>query len=146
MIGLNSRLDELQAAMLSIKLRHLDEWIFEKDKIARRYLDNLKKVPDIQLPVLMNNSTPSWHIFPVLCEKRDELKTFLDSKGVETLIHYPVPVYRQPALKFLNINPENFPVTEMISRKELSLPIYPGLTDDEVDYISQCIADFYRSK
>jgi len=145
MIGFNSRLDELQAAMLSVKLRQLDKWIGEKNKIARRYIDNLKEVPDIQLPAIKNHFIPSWHIFPVLCEKRDELQTYLNTKGIETLVHYPVPAYRQPALKFLQVNKENFPVTEMISRKELSLPIYPGLSDEEVDYISECILDFYKS-
>ena len=142
--GANSRLDELQAAFLSVKLQFLDQWISEKKSIAERYIANLKNLHALQLPVLQSNIEPAWHIFPVLSNRRDELQLYLEKKEIGTLVHYPVPGHLQPALKSLGYKSGNFPVTEMISKNELSLPIYPGLTPDQVDYISECIIDFFR--
>jgi dTDP-4-amino-4,6-dideoxygalactose transaminase len=144
--GINSRLDELQAALLTVKLKFLDQWIDEKAKIAERYVKNLCDLKPVQLPVTGKESISSWHIFPLLSERRNELQNYLGKNGIGTLVHYPVPCHLQPALKSLGYKRGDFPVTEMISDKELSLPIYPGLTQDQVDYISECILDFFKMR
>ena len=142
--GLNSRLDELQAAFLTVKLKHLEKWLMAKRIIAEKYLNNLSDHQSIKLPQSANANLSTWHIYPILCERRDELLNHLREKGIETLVHYPIPIYRQKVLKDYKIDPMQFPVTETVAAKELSLPIYPGLSDAEVDEISETIIDFYK--
>lgn len=143
--GLNSRLDEIQAAILNEKLRFLDRWIQQRIKIASMYLENLKGIGDIRLPLIQENSDPVWHIFPIRTNKRDQLQNFLIDKGIETLIHYPVPVHLQKSFqKYIKTyKAGDFPVAEEIAATELSLPIYPGLTDDEIYYIIESITSFF---
>ncbi len=143
-IGVNSRLDELQAAFLLVKLKYLDRWLKEKNKIALRYFKNLKGLQAVKFFKPDDLSIPAWHIFPICCEERDKLQQFLKQLDIETLIHYPIPPYRQPALQFLNCSAEKFPESEKIASKELSLPIYPGLQEDKIDYICEKIIEFYH--
>lgn len=137
--GGNSRLDELQAAFLSVKLKKLDEWTKEREDIAEQYyagIDNAK----IKLPKHVKNNV--YHIFPVFCEERDELQAFLKEKGVDCLIHYPTAIHLQEAYKDLNMGVGSFPITEHICATELSIPLYPGMTQEEINYVIQCMNEF----
>ena len=134
--GRNSRLDEIQAAMLDVKLRHLDEDNQRRQAIADYYINNVKH-PEILLP------TPSqsvYHIFPILCERRDELQLYLKENGVETMIHYPIPPHKQACYK--EWNDHSFPITERIHRQELSLPCHPAMKQEEADQIVSLLNRF----
>jgi dTDP-4-amino-4,6-dideoxygalactose transaminase len=144
--GYNSRLDELQAAFLMLKMKHLERWKMDRVDIAHRYLQNLSDLEQVILPPADKNNSPAFHIFPIRLRKRDDLKIYLEENRIQTQIHYPVPPHLQPAFRFLGYRKGDFPVTEEISDTELSLPIYPGLSTDSVDRISQCIRHFIREK
>jgi dTDP-4-amino-4,6-dideoxygalactose transaminase len=135
--GRNSRLDEIQAAMLDVKLRHLDEDNQRRQAVADYYINNVKH-PEILLP------TPSqsvYHIFPILCERRDELQQYLKENGVETMIHYPIPPHKQACYK--EWNDLSFPITERIHRQELSLPCHPVMKQEEADQIVSLLNRFH---
>ena len=135
--GRNSRLDEIQAAVLDVKLRHLDEDNQRRQAIADYYINNVKH-PEILLP------TPSqsvYHIFPILCERRDELQQYLKENGVETMIHYPIPPHKQACYK--EWNDLSFPITERIHRQELSLPCHPAMKQEEADQIVSLLNRFH---
>lgn len=138
--GVNSRMDEIQAAILLEKLKHLDEWTKERKRIAKRYYDGLAGIPGIELPEYTEENV--YHIFPILSERRDELQTMLLENGVHTLIHYPIPMHLQEAYADLGFEKGSFPIAEAIADKELSLPLYPGITDEEIDYIISHIVGF----
>ncbi len=139
--GNNSRLDELQAAFLSVKLTHLDKANIERRKIAQKYLDRIKN-PEIILPYVPNYSTPVWHIFGIRCKKRDELEKFLNNAGIGTNKHYPIPMHLQKCYKGLGYKKGDFPIAEEISETELSIPMYYGMTDEEIEYIIDRINEF----
>lgn len=141
--GVNSRLDEIQAAMLNVKLKYLDSEVSHRRAIAEMYLENIKN-PLIKLPILNINAMSFdqhvWHLFVILCEKRDELQKFLENKGIQTLIHYPIPPHKQLAYK--ELNQLSFPITERIHDQVLSLPISPTLTFTDVQKIIESINEF----
>lgn len=143
-LGINSRLDEIQAAILSVKLRYLDKWNQERQQIANWYFEELKNVSQIILPEINPNSNHVFHLFVIRTEKRDELQLFLSSMGIETGIHYPIPVHLQEAYVHLGYEKGDFPVTELISETVLSLPMYVGLTKNKVMYIAQQIIAFFN--
>jgi len=145
-IGFNSRLDELQARMLSIKLKYLDKWNQERIEIAKWYESDLKNISKIELQQDYDKSINVRHIFPLLTAQRDDLKEHLKSKGIETLIHYPNPIHLQPAFSFLNHKPGDFPIAEKVCKQELSLPTYPGLRKSEVTFISATIKEFFHTQ
>ncbi len=123
--GRNSRLDEIHAAVLEVKLRHLDEDNARRQAIAAFYYDNIKN-PLLKLPLRLNDAQNVYHIFPVFSERRDELQAYLTENGVQTLIHYPIPPHKQKC--YSEWNGMELPITEQIHREELSLPISPVMT------------------
>ena len=137
--GRNSRLDEIQAAILDVKLRHLEEDNNRRKEIANYYYSNIKN-KKISLPRYLNDDANVYHIFPVFCNKRDELQAFLFQNGVQTLIHYPVPPHKQEC--YSQWRDLSLPITERIHREELSIPISPILTDEEVHLIVETINRF----
>lgn len=139
--GYNSRLDEMQAAFLRVKLRHLDEWNMRRMKIASAYLDSLAST-DLILPSVLDSTEPIWHIFPIRHSKRDDLQKHLKNKGVDTLIHYPVPPHLSGAYADLNMSKGTFPIAEKIAASELSLPMGPHLTLDDAEYVTTIIRDY----
>lgn len=139
--GNNSRLDELQAAFLSVKLRHLDRMNHERRRIAQIYLDGINN-PEIVLPYVIPESLPVWHIFAIRCERRDELEKYLSEKGIGTNKHYPIPIHLQECYKDLGYKKGDFPIAEEISSTELSLPLYYGMTDEEIHYVINHINNF----
>ena len=133
-IGINSRLDELQAAFLNVKLPNLDADNEHRRIVAKRYLSEIKN-DKITLPFWDYTNNHVFHLFVILTEKREELQDYLKQNGIETMIHYPVPPHKQKALK--NWNHLSFPITEKIHKEVLSLPISPVITADEVDFVIQ---------
>lgn len=144
--GFNSRLDEMQAALLRAKLIHLDEWNDRRKKIATYYIEQLAGLPDLILPFVPAWASPSWHIFPIRFTKRDDLQQFLKSKGIGTLIHYPIPPHLSNAYAELGLGKNAFPITEVIASSELSLPIGPHLTLDQAEYVVSVIREFITQR
>lgn len=132
--GNNSRLDEVQAAFLRIKLGQLDKWNTDRNRIANRYLSEINN-PNIELPILDEDSTHIYHVFALRCDRREELEKYLSEKGIGTNKHYPFPIHLQDAYKDLGYSEGDFPIAEKISNTELSIPMYYGMTDEEITYV-----------
>lgn len=139
--GNNSRLDELQAAFLAAKLPILDKMNAERRRIAALYLNGITN-PEIILPFVPENVVPVWHIFAIRSSRRDELAKFLADQGISTNQHYPIPMHMQECYKDLGIREGELPIAEEISRTELSLPLYYGMTDEEIQYVIEKINSF----
>jgi dTDP-4-amino-4,6-dideoxygalactose transaminase len=137
--GYNSRLDEMQAAFLSVKLRHIESWNKERNEIAKIYNYHLSNIKEITLPQIAVGSTSVYHLYVIRTKKRDELQKYLAEKGIGTVIHYPIPPHLQKAYSDLGFSKGDFPIAEEISNTALSLPIYPGLSEEEITYISSVI-------
>ncbi len=136
--GFNSRLDEVQAALLRVKLKYLDSWNAARSNLAGSYLDKLKE-SDLILPVVPQWADPVWHLFVIRSADRDGLMEYLQSTGINSMIHYPVPPHLQPAYAEVGYREGDFPVAEIIHREVLSLPIFPTLSAREVASISSAI-------
>ncbi len=135
-LGRNSRMDELQAAMLSVKLCHLDDITHRRQLLASIYINKVDN-PLLRFPRMTNSV---WHIFPVFSAYREQLQLFLKARGIETQVHYPIPPHQQRC--FLEWNNLSFPVTEQISREELSLPCNEAMTEDEVCAVVEALNSF----
>ena len=144
MVGSNSRLDELQAGLLRVKLKHLDEFNRERCKIAQRYYNEIKN-PVIQLPKVRPNADSSWHQFVVhVPEYRNSLIEYLNNKEIGTLIHYPIPPHLSEAYKYLGYKKGDFPIAEKFADEVLSLPMYNGITEEEQDTVIKAINSFTK--
>jgi dTDP-4-amino-4,6-dideoxygalactose transaminase len=152
--GCNSRLDEMQAAVLSVKLRHLDEWNGRRARVAARYLAELAGA-GVGLPTVAAGAVPSWHLFVVRSDRRDALGAHLAGRGVGTLVHYPIPPYRQPAyagmqtagmqtagMQTAGMQTTTLPVTDAIHREVLSLPMGPHLDESQVEEVVEAVWSF----
>ena len=139
--GNNSRLDELQAAFLSVKLRHLDRMNECRRRIADRYLREINN-PLITLPSVREDCTPVWHIFGVLCEKRNQLEIWMNEKGIGTNKHYPIPIHLQECYQGFGFSIGDYPVAEIISSTELSIPIYYGMSNTEMSCVIETLNSF----
>jgi len=137
--GMNSRLDEIQAAMLRVKLRYLDNEISARQAVAQTYLKGIKS-PLIELPVVEDVNSHVWHLFVIKTAKREELASYLTDNGVQSLIHYPIPPHQQAAYE--EWNNVSFPLSEKIHEQVLSLPINPVINNDEVESIIKLINEF----
>ncbi|KAA5548338.1 DegT/DnrJ/EryC1/StrS family aminotransferase [Adhaeribacter rhizoryzae] len=143
-IGLNSRLDELQAAILSQKLLWLNKWNRERQDIAAQYYAELSNIPDLVLPAVAPGATHVYHIFMVRSSRRDALQNYLTAKGIGTALHYPIPPHRQEAYQHLGFAPEAFPIANTLAETGLSLPLWPGLDQEKVAYICSEIRHFFN--
>lgn len=139
--GNNSRLDELQAAFLAAKLCHLDKVNENRRAIAKKYLTGITN-PQVILPFVPEYTNPVWHIFGIRCKRRDELEKFLNDAGISTNKHYPIPMHLQECYKDLGFKKGDYPIAEEISETELSIPMYYGMTDEEVQYVIDRINEF----
>lgn len=142
--GLNCRLDEMQAAFLGVQLPQLEAWTKERRKIAKFYNETLGKV--VIVPTEEDNEKHVYQTYVIRSDRRDELKEYLNSKGVEALVHYPVPIHLQPAAKYLNYKNSDFPVVEKLSKEILSLPLYPGMPFEFQEIVTSLILGFYGKK
>ncbi|MCX7626432.1 MAG: DegT/DnrJ/EryC1/StrS family aminotransferase, partial [Candidatus Sumerlaeaceae bacterium] len=139
--GTNSRLDELQAAILRAKLPFLKEWTQRRAEIAKRYRQEIKN-PLLRHLVIPPNVSPCYHLYPVRTDKRDVFLRFMGERGVECLVHYPVPIHLQEAYQYLGYRKGDFPNAERLCEEVATLPIFPELSDDEVSYVIECANAF----
>jgi dTDP-4-amino-4,6-dideoxygalactose transaminase len=137
--GRNSRLDEIQAAVLDVKLKHLDDDVPLRKQVARKYIEGITN-PAIVTPIVKDWDAHVFHIFTIRCAERDRLQQYLTEKGVQTIIHYPIPPHQQECYK--EWNALSFPITEQIHREELSLPMSPVLTEEEVNTVIRVLNEF----
>lgn len=142
LIGFNMRLDECQAAFLSIKLRYLKEWTAQRQQIAGWYNEALEDMEEITLPQIAKGSTHVFHLYVIRTKYRDELQNHLLKNGVGTLIHYPIPPHLQEAYKDLGFKKGDFPIAEEIADTCLSLPIWPGITKSDINYVCDLIQSY----
>ena len=141
-IGTNSRLDEIQAAILNVKLKHIEKWTIERQRIAQLYNQRLSEI--IETPFRNQKCSHVYHLYVIKTCRRNELQEFLLKRNIGTAIHYPIPPHLQKAYKHLNYKKGDFPIAEKLANQSLSLPIYPGLKEDEINYICDSINEFYR--
>ncbi len=139
--GNNSRLDEMQAAFLRVKLRMLDETNEDRRRIANRYLNEINN-PKIILPTVPDYCQPVWHVFGIRCEDREKLEKYLNDNGIGTNKHYPIPVHLQDCYKDLGYSEGDYPMAEEISTTELSIPMYYGMSDDEIEQVIRLVNSF----
>ena len=141
-IGYNNRMDECQAAFLSVKLKYLEKWNVERRAVARQYMNLLEGVDDCILPGIANDAESVFHLFVIRCSRRDELQQYLKKQGIGTLIHYPIPVHLQAAYKHLGYKKGDFPLAEELAETVLSLPLYIGMEEGAIEYVAQEIKNF----
>ena len=143
-IGYNSRLDTLQAAILKIKLNHINDAIKKRAEHAAQYRNLLKDIDEIKLPVIKNGNKEVNYVFCIKTEKRDTLEEYLKSKEIGTSVYYPVPLHLQKCFEYLKYKKGDFPVAEKLCERVLALPMFPELTEDEVSFVCECIKEFFR--
>jgi dTDP-4-amino-4,6-dideoxygalactose transaminase len=142
-IGFNYRMDALQGAVLSIKMKHLDRWTAQRCALAERYLRLLRDLP-IDLPCVAADRDPVWHLFVVLHPERDRIRTELEARGIQTGLHYPTPVHLQPAYKSLGYGPGAYPVSERVGRECFTLPLFPEMTEEQQDAVVEALAEVLK--
>lgn len=144
--GVNSRLDEMQAAFLSVKLKQLDKWNSERRRIAARYLSEIKN-PLITLPKASSEEYEHvYHVFVIRCKERDRLEAYLNENGIGTLKHYPIPMHLQDAYADLEMREGDLPIAEEISKTVLSIPMFYGMTDEQIGFVTMMINQFKEYK
>lgn len=139
--GSNSRLDELQAAFLAVKLPHLDRMNNDRRRTAAKYSNEIRN-PKLVLPFVRSDCLPVWHVYAVRCRERDALAEYLRERGIGTNKHYPIPMHMQECYKDLGLESGSLPIAEEISRTELSIPMYYGMTDEEIQYVVDALNSF----
>lgn len=140
--GFNARIDELQAGLLSIKLKHIARWTAERQQIAAWYRTALADCQTVQLHQIAEGATHVYHLFVICHPQRDELQQFLQEKGIGTVIHYPIPPHLQQAYQDLGYKKGDFPIAEQIADTILSLPLFIGMSKTQVEYVANCIKEF----
>lgn len=141
--GFNSRLDEIQAALLRFKLKKLDKWNKKRISISNKYMDSFKDL-DVICPKSYVESKHVYHLYVLRIKNREDFINYLGQNGIKSLIHYPIPIHLQPAYRKLVIKKDTLPITENISEEVVSIPIYPELIEREVDYIVKRITEYFR--
>lgn len=144
-IGYNNRLDEMQAALLRVKLPHLNDWTAQRQAIASAYLEGLSGVGDLVLPATHADSSHVYHLFVIRTKRRDELAEHLKQEGIGTLVHYPIPPHLQACYADLGFKRGDFPLAEEIADTALSLPIWPGMEREQTDEVIQAMVRFFNS-
>ena len=144
LIGYGERLDALQAAILDVKLKYLNNWTMKRREHAYKYNNLLDNIKNVVLPVEHNLAKHVYYMYVVRARERDQLISFLKSKGIASGIHYPIPLHLQPALKYLGYRIGDFPVAEKAAMEIISLPMFPELNDEEIKFICNHVKDFYE--
>jgi len=142
-VGYNYRMEGLQGAVLGVKLKHLNAWTRERQRVAARYAELLADTP-LQLPTVPAGNESAWHLYTVRLPRRDDLKKHLDTNGIGNAVHYPMPLHLQKAYVNLGYKPGDFPVAEKASREVLSLPMFPELTETQIQRVAAVVKGFFR--
>jgi dTDP-4-amino-4,6-dideoxygalactose transaminase len=143
-VGYNSRLDEIQAAVLRVKLRHLEEWSVARRRIAARYDELLADSP-VTTPYVAPGMVHVYHQYTILAPRRDELRAFLKDQGIGSMIYYPLALHMQEMYADLGLTEGSLPEAEKASTEVLSLPIYPEMTDEQIGQVASAIRSFYQA-
>jgi len=143
-IGANSRLDSIQAVVLSVKLKRIREWNAERAAAASRYEELLRDIPGLTTPRALPGNEHVWHLYVVRVPERDQVKAMLELSGIGVGIHYPTPIHLLPAFAGLGLGPGDFPVAERLATEILSLPMFPGITERQQVRVSQVLRDALR--
>src|SRR5947199_2849194 len=142
--GYNGRLDALQAAFLRIKLRYLDQWNQARRSIAARYREHLSEASEVRIVAETPGSSSVYHLFVIRVPQRDRLREFLQRRGIGTGLHYPLPLHQQVAYRHLQLPNGGFPVAETAAQEIVSLPMFPEMQPDQVDYVAEALAEFFK--
>ena len=142
LLGANSRLDEIQSAVLRVKLQHLDSWNTRRRRVAKRYAEELAGIPGLRLPGVAPDREHVWHLYVVDHASRDELQNHLATRGIQTLVHYPIPPHLSGAFASLGLTEGRFPITEQAARTHLSLPIGPHLSEEDATRVIDACRSF----
>jgi dTDP-4-amino-4,6-dideoxygalactose transaminase len=143
-IGYNSRLDTIQAAVLQVKLKYINDSIKKREEIAQWYMDGLSNCEFIKFPKMKGNQNPVYYVFNILAEKRDQLVEYLKKNEIGNCIYYPIPLHLQKCFSYLGYKKGDFPVAEKISQNIMALPMYPEITEEEVNFVCETIKKFYK--
>lgn len=143
--GVNARLDSMQAAVLNVKLRHLPAWNRVREQHAGVYMNLLDGIGDIQFQQRVPQSTHVYHLFMIVTDRRDDLQAHLTAAGIQTGIHYPIPIHLQTAYRDLGYRPGDFPHTEYLADRILSLPMFPELQEPQLKRVARVIETFFTS-
>lgn len=143
-IGYNSRLDSIQAAVLSVKLKYIDESIKKREEVANLYKERLKGCEQVKIPVVKGNQKHVYYVFNILAENRDGLAEYLKKNEIGTTIYYPIPLHLQKCYEYLGYKKGDFPVSEKVCDHILALPIYPEITTQEIEFVCDTINRFYK--
>jgi dTDP-4-amino-4,6-dideoxygalactose transaminase len=143
-LGYNSRLDTIQAAVLSVKLKYVDEAIEKREKVSTWYKERLDNCDYIKIPSVKGEQRPVYYVFNILAQSRDKLAAYLKQNNIGTSIYYPIPLHLQKCFNYLKYKEGDFPVAEKVSKEILALPIYPEITENEVDFVCSTIKRFYK--
>jgi dTDP-4-amino-4,6-dideoxygalactose transaminase len=146
MEGINSRLDDLQAALLTAKLKHIDSWTAGRRRVADAYARLLAGIPGIELPRVRAGATHVWHLYVIKAQRRDELKSFLGQRGIETAVHYPTALPLLPAYEYLDYRAADVPRAAANQAAILSLPMFPEMTDAMIEYVAASLREFYTAR
>jgi len=146
LIGYNYRMSEFQAAVLNVKMKYIKQWTEMRRKIAEKYNERLKDIEEVITPTEMHGIKHVYHLYVVRAKERDKLQEYLKENGIGTGLHYPIPLHLQRAYAHLGYKKGDFPVAERLADEILSLPIYPELSEEQIEYVCQKIKDFYRTK
>ena len=144
--GSTLRMDEIQAAILRVKLPHLEEWTEKRRKAAAWYAEGLAGVPVVLPPTPPAGYSQSYYVYTIRCEHRDELQAYLKEKGIGSAVYYPVPLYKQPAYAHLGFKAEDYPQAEKAAKEVLSIPMFPEITKEQVTRVCDAIREFYEEK
>jgi len=142
-LGRNARMDTVQAAVLNVKLPYLEGWIKKRNEAANQYLEGLANVGDIVLPTVEANNFSAYHLFMIRTQKRNDLFNYLKKQGVQTIIHFPIPIHLQTAYAVLGLKEGSFPVVERLANEILSIPMHPNLEDEEIAYVIDMVKQFF---
>jgi len=143
-IGYNSRLDSIQAAILQVKIKYINESIKKREHIAKLYIDRLEECEFIKIPKIKWNQKSVYYVFNVLAQRRDELCDYLKANEIGNSIYYPMPLHLQKCFEYLGYKKGNFPVAEKVAENIIALPIYPEITEEEVEFVCETIKKFYK--
>jgi dTDP-4-amino-4,6-dideoxygalactose transaminase len=143
-VGYTARLDTFQAIVLLEKLPFLDEWNGQRRSAARFYTESLSGIQEVRLPTEPTGSTSAWHLYVVRVPDPDELAGFLAARGIQTGRHYPEPIHLSPAYRHLGFEPGDFPVAEALAREGLSLPLFPGIGDAQLEWVCESVSEYFR--
>jgi dTDP-4-amino-4,6-dideoxygalactose transaminase len=144
LIGFNCRMSEFQAAVLNVKMDYIEEWTEKRRRNAERYSEGLSGLEEVAAPVESEGARHVYHLFVVRAQERDELQEYLKDKDIGCGMHYPIPLHLTEAYAYLGYRPGDFPKAENLAKEILSLPMYPEISGDQIDYVCECIQDFYK--